>query len=66
MLRPLPNSLHSVGKGPDDRSQPCVSDIDSPVCQLFDLSISSMPNPRKVTRQNSHVLPLRLLLEINP
>src|SRR5271157_4454610 len=30
-LRPLPNGLHSVCKGPDDRSQPRVSDVDTPV-----------------------------------
>ena len=38
-LRPLPNGLHSVREGPDDRTQPCVSDVDSPVVvHLFDLS----------------------------
>ena len=38
-LRSIPYGLHSVREGPDDRSQPCVSDVDSPVMvHLFDLS----------------------------
>ena len=28
-VRPLPNGLHSIRQRPDDRRQPCVSDIDS-------------------------------------
>src|ERR1035438_5216785 len=39
--RPLPNSLHSVHERVDDRSQPCIGDIDSPLLHLVDLSVSS-------------------------
>jgi hypothetical protein len=38
-LRSLPNGLHSVREGQDDRSQPSISNVDSPVFHLFDLSM---------------------------
>src|SRR5664280_648003 len=38
-LRSLPNGLHGVREGQDDCSQPSISNVDSPVFHLFDLSM---------------------------
>lgn len=38
----LPNCLYGVREGEDDRSQPSISDIDSPVFHWFDLPISEV------------------------
>ena len=45
-LWPLPNGPRGVGEGKDERSQPSVSDVDSPMLHWFNLFMSEMQDTR--------------------